>query len=144
MRRIHWWLIAALAVVIVAGAGVFVVRERIEEAERAAERESLRVAAESVFQDRADEKDALWRRYPAPAGRVWSQARAKVTLDRVEMRDTSAKVWVQEITTPYTTDRSGGDPRPDVPYAGMYVYIFEPSEDGWTFVRDVSKQEFAD
>ncbi|MEV3993637.1 hypothetical protein AB0J57_32565 [Streptomyces sp. NPDC049837] len=141
MRKIHKLLLAALAAVIVVGAVVFVVQDR-KEAERAAERESLRLAAESIFQARADKKDALWRQYAAPAGRVWSEARARATLNRVEIQGKRAKVWIQEITTPYTTNSSGTDPQPDIPYVGQYVYVFEPAGEGWTFVKDVTKQEF--
>ncbi|MFC8914806.1 hypothetical protein ACGF5F_34435 [Streptomyces sp. NPDC047821] len=140
MRTWHKLLLAALAAVVVAGAAVFVVQER-EEARRAAERESLRSAAESIFQARADKKDAVWRQYAAPSGRVWSEARARVTLTRAEKEGTRTRAWLQEVTTPYTTNRSGTDPRPDTPYAGMYVYVFEPSADGWRFVKDVTRQE---
>lgn len=143
MRKIHKLLLTALAVVIVAGAAMFVVQDR-KEAERAAERESIRLAAESIFQARADKKNAEWRRHPAPAGRVWSEARAKATLAQVEMQGKRAKVRVQEITTPYTTNNSGTDVRPDVPYVGQYVYIFEPAGDTWTLVKDVTRQELID
>ncbi|MGA5411269.1 hypothetical protein ACPCSC_28950 [Streptomyces lavendulocolor] len=142
MRRIHKQLLAALAAVIAVGGGSLVVHDRMEEAERESRRESIRVAAEGIFQARADKKDAEWRRFAAPTGREWSHARAKVTLTDVEIQGARAKVRIQEITTPYTTDRSGADPRPDVPWAGQYVYVFEPAGDGWKFVKDISKEEF--
>ncbi|MER7109824.1 hypothetical protein [Streptomyces sp. NPDC000229] len=142
MRTIHKLLLAALAAGIVTGGALFFVLGRMEEAKREAERESIRLAAESIFQAKADKKDAQWRAYPAPTGRVWDRARTKVTLDQVEMQGERAKVRISEITTPYTTSPSGADPQPDVPYVGQYVYVFEPAGDSWKLVKDVTKEEF--
>ncbi|MFF8833144.1 hypothetical protein [Streptomyces sp. NPDC015131] len=144
MSKISRWVLAAVAAAVAVAVAVtlFVVQERREKAAQDAERESLRVAAQAILQGRADQKNAEWRRHPPAAGRVWSDARAKVTLNRVEMGEGRAKAWLQEITTPYTTDRAGADRRPDLPYAGMYVYVFEKKGGDWTLVKDVTRAEY--
>lgn len=123
---------------IAVGGLVYAVQDWREDAER----ESLRLAAEEIFQQKADTSSASWRKGPLPRNRMWSEAKSKARLERVQMLDSQAKVWVAELTTPYSTTRSGTDPQPDTPYVSSRVFLFEEAGDGWRMVKDLTNQEY--
>ncbi|MFF8387369.1 hypothetical protein ACF053_27525 [Streptomyces kanasensis] len=128
---------AGAAVVVFTGVTtVLAVLDQREEADR----ESLRVASEALF-EREAEADPQWRQAPAPAGRVWGVAKPKAVVHHLEMVGERAKVWADNVTTPYTTTPSGADPQPTTPYMSSHVFLFEPTGDGWRLAADLTEKE---
>ncbi|WP_329558008.1 hypothetical protein OG711_00580 [Streptomyces uncialis] len=137
MIRKHRFVLSAAAVVLAAVPATLVVQDRLD----AAERDSLERAAQRIFQRDADLSTASWRNHPAPAGRDWGGAAAEARVDQVEKRGERAKVWVQQLTTPYTTTPTGTKPEATVPYVSSHLFVFERTGDDWRLAEDLTRSD---
>ncbi|WP_329038274.1 hypothetical protein OHT61_13760 [Streptomyces sp. NBC_00178] len=135
MNRKQKWVLAGVAALIAAVPATWVVREQVE----AAQRSSLERAAQRIFQHDAGLPTATWRSGTPPVGKVWDKAVSEAVVTGVERRDGGrAEVWVNETTTPYAVDRSGGNREWTVPQVASHLFLFAPSGDGWRLAEDLT------
>lgn len=140
MIRRHGFALSAAVVVLAAVPATLVVQDRLDSAER----KSLERAAQRIFQREADLSTASWRSHPAPAGRDWGGAAAEARIDQVEKRGERAKVWVQQLTTPYTTAPTGTESEAAAPSVSSHLFVFERTGDGWRLAEDLTRSDLPD
>ncbi|MFF3951018.1 hypothetical protein ACFYYN_40390 [Streptomyces sp. NPDC001902] len=137
MDKKHALVLAAAAALVAAAPATLVVHRHVEAAERA----SLERAAQKVFQHDADLPTAYGRRDEPQADVMWDGAVSTAHIQQVEMAGDRAKVWVDESTRPYATDRFGKTHRADVPWVSSHLFVFEPAGDGWRLAEDLTTTE---
>jgi hypothetical protein len=80
-------------------------------------------------------------RKSAAAGRGWSKAEAAAHVTQMDVQDDRAKVWVNQVTTPYREGRAGEAVGPGTPFVSSHVFVFERAGNGWLLAEDATDAE---
>lgn len=80
-------------------------------------------------------------RKSAAAGRGWSKAEAAAHVTQMDVQVDRAKVWVNQVTTPYREGRAGEAVGPGTPFVSSHVFVFERAGDGWLLAEDATDAE---